>query len=447
MKAEVVVVGGGPAGMTAAIAAARNGADTILMERESCLGGVATSGLLCVWGPFVDDDPCWDYDNSRLISEKMICRKRCVNGNKIIGGIADEILNKLVRLEGAECFGSGFIPLNPETLKFVAEQTCLEAGVRILYSTQIVGARVVNGSVKDLSVVNKQGITEIAGDVFVDATGDGDLAFYAGAPWEKGRKKDGKMQAVTMVFRLGGVMTGAKRIMKSNDERQKADEIFLLEYKRGNVSDKYGVGCITVVPGMQGVVSVNSQGTFDVDGTSAEDVTRATIRGRECVREMAALFKKYLKGFENCYLLDTAPVLGVRETRRILGEYVLTKEDILGAKKFPDHIGKNSYGLDIHLPTSKKVKLSDILLKPGAYYDIPYRCLLPKKVNNLLVSGRCISSTHEAQSSIRIMPCCMVTGQAAGTAAALCLKRGTIPNALSVKELQDVLTKDGAYVK
>ncbi|MDD2710918.1 MAG: FAD-dependent oxidoreductase [Verrucomicrobiae bacterium] len=444
-KMNLIVVGGGPAGMTTAIAAARNGAKTLLIEQGSCLGGVATSGLLSIWGPFVDHDPCWDLSKSTAIPEKAIARKRKVCGTPITQGIAAELLDKLIILDGARDCQNGFIPLNPETLKYVAEQMLDEAGARILYFSQVVDIIKNKNRIEAVIVANKAGLTTYDADVFVDASGDADLAAFAGAEFQKGRDQDGKMQGVTLVFRLGGVKIQG-RIVVEREEVKRANSIFENAWKKGMVSAQYHVGCINPIPGMDGVVAVNSQHTFDVDGTDPMDLTRAMFQGREDVREMAGLFKKYLRGFEDSFLIDTAPQVGVRETRRIVGEYMLTKEDVLQSKKFKDTIGRNAYNIDIHLPSNKKQSLADLFPKGGTYHDIPYRSLIPKKMENLLVAGRSISATHEAQSSIRIMPCCMVTGQAAGTAAALSIKQKTFPRKLEIGLLQDTLRKQNACV-
>ena len=445
MKTKLVIVGGGPAGLVAAIASARNGADTLLIEQGSCLGGVATSGLLSVWGPF--DDLDWTRDKGRILeglslSEEMKVGKRT---KRIIKGIPEEILNRLIKLKGATDYGYDFIPVNPEILKYIAEKMVMEAGAKILYYTQIVNVVKKNNKIMAVVTANKSGLQKICGDIFIDATGDGDLAAFAGAPFEKGRQEDGQMQGVTLVFRLGGVkFTG--RFFRDKKEIEKCNRRFRQAYQKGKLPGLYTVGCIGSIPGMKGVVSVNTQHTFKIDGTKAEDLTIATIQGRKDIREIADFFKKHLKGFEKSFLIDTAPMIGIRETRCIIGEYVLTKEDILGAKKFKDSIGKNAYNIDVHLPDESLAVKGDenIFLKPGTYYNIPYRCLIPKKIKNLLVAGRCISATHEAQSSVRIMPCCMVTGQAAGTAAALCIEENIIPKELDISLLQNRLIEQNA---
>ena len=253
------------------------------------------------------------------------------------------------------------------------------------------------------------------------------------------------MQGVTLVFRLGGVKF-LGRDYTDREDKKRCNAIFKKAYENGKVSGLYSVGCINSIPSMKGVVAVNTQHTMGIDGTSPDDLTEAVINGRKEIKEISALFKKYLKGFEDSFLIDIAPLVGVRETRRIIGEYVLTKKDVLSAKKFKDGIGKCSWNIDCHLPSLKKETEADIFLKPGTHYDIPYRCLIPQKIENLLVAGRCISAAHEAQASLRIMPCCMAMGQAAGTAAALSLKKEAAPKNLEVSLLQKKLLEQGAMV-
>ena len=223
---------------------------------------------------------------------------------------------------------------------------------------------------------------------------------------------------------------------------QAANRLFAELHREGKTKALHRVGCIGVVPGMNGVVAVNTQHTHDIDGTDTAAVTRAFIAGRREIAEAVELFRKHLQGFENAFLLDTALMLGVRETRRIRGRYALTAEDILRARDFEDGIGRNAYDLDLHLDET----VEERFLKPGTSYAIPYRCLLPEGLDNLLVAGRCLSATHQAQSSIRIMPCCMVTGEAAGIAAALSVRGGLQPAALDIALLRQAIRAAGGIV-
>lgn len=442
MKKDIIVVGGGPAGIVATIASARNRARTLLIESSGCLGGVATSGLLSVLGPFDDGDRRLDWERDKRIEKGLPLTEEMKVGKRIIKGIPEEILNNLIKLKGAIDYGYGFIPINPETLKYISERMVMESGASIIYYSQLVDVIQKNDRIKAVVVANKSGLQKIYGNIFIDTTGDGDLCAFAGVPFEKGREKDNRMQAVTLVFRLGGVKIEG-RFFTQKKQIEECNNKFKNAYQKGEISGLYSVGCINIVPDMEGVVAVNTQHTPNIDGTKPEDLTHAAIQGRAEIRQIATFFKKHLKGFEKSYLIDTSSMVGIRETRRIMGEYILNEKDILGAKKFSDSIGKNAYNIDIHLPDEK---LKDIFLSPGTSYDIPYRCLVPKKIENLLVAGRCISATHIAQSSIRIIPCCMVTGQAVGTSASLCLEQKVSPRNLDVSLLQKKLLEQGVLI-
>jgi len=453
MYANVVVCGGGPAGIAAAISSARTGAKTLLIEKHGSLGGIPVSGILSVIGPLDDGDRLLDWERDKRIENRISLSKEMMVGNQIIGGITREIVDTLSREGAAIDYGYGFIPVNPEVLKRIAEEKAQAEGVEILYETLLTGAVVEEGRIKEVLTAGKSGSTKIGGDVFIDATGDGDLSFLAGAPYEKGRETDGRMQGVTLVFRLGGVkmkgrfFTDCKQIEENNG-------LFEEYYRKGKTKSLYKVGCINVIPGMKDVVSVNTQHTHFIDGAVTEDVTRALIAGRREIEEITGLFRRHLKGFEDAFLLDTASMLGVRETRRIRGRYVLTSEDVLQARDFQDGIGRNAYDLDIHLPDestsanwdSNRTLSEGLSLKPGTSYGIPYRCLIPEGMENLLVAGRCISATHRAQSSVRIIPCCMVTGQAAGIAGALSSLDEICPSALDAGLLRKTIKDAGGII-
>ena len=446
MDGKVVVAGGGPAGTVAAIAAARGGARTILVERGEAIGGVATSGGLSVWGPFDDGDRLLDWDRDARIEAGLPLSPEMAVGNRVIKGIPQEILDRLLKMGGAIDYTYGFIPVNPECLKLVLEEMVLQAGGEIMYGAQVHGVSMQGDRVAAALVANKRGSQEIGGAVFVDATGDADLAAFAGAPFEKGRKSDGQMQGVTMVFKLGGCdFTG--RFYQSREDIKKADLEFKTAFERGEATRQYSVGCINRIPGMEGCVAVNTQHCFNVDATDPASLGAAMTRGRRECHEIAGLFKRHLRGFERCYLLETAPFIGIRETRRVVGDYVITKADILLARQFEDSVGRNAYNLDIHIPGEAENAAGEIFLKPGASYTMPYRALLPLGTSNLIVAGRSVSSTHEAQSSLRIMPCCMVMGQAAGTAAALAANgKGGALREVDVKTLQAQLAKDNVVL-
>lgn len=445
MKKRIIVAGGGPTGTVAAIASARSGAETIIIERGEALGGVASAGGLSVWGPFDDGDRFLDWDRDARIEANQPLTPEMAVGKRVIKGIAEEILNRLTEMGGTTDYGYGFIPLNPEYLKIVLEEMLTEAGAGIIYGSQIYDVKKNGSRISSVRIANKNGSSEITGDVFIDATGDADLAAFAGVPFEKGRTSDGKMQGVTLVFKMGGTDFPG-RFYQSREDMKNANAEFEKAYKRGEISHLCTVGCINKIPAMDGVVAINTQHTYDIDATDPEALKRAIIKGhRECF-DIAKMFRKYLRGFEKSFLLDTAPFIGIRETRRIKGAYTMTKEDILNARQFEDSIGRNAYNIDIHIPGQQSFKPEEICLKPGTSYTIPYRSLLPEGIDNLLVAGRSISSTHEAQSSLRIMPCCMVTGEAAGTAGALAAAENIPVFQLDIKKLQVELKKNKVLI-
>lgn len=437
MQRKIIVAGGGPAGTVAALAAARNGASVLLIERGECLGGVATSGSLSTWGPFDDGDRRLDWDRDARIEAGLPLTPDMQVGNRIILGIPEELLRRLTARGAAIDYQYGFIPVNPEILKLVLEEMLVEHGVEIIYGAQIYGV-VGNGDrIASVLVSSKSGSQSYPAEMFIDATGDADLAAFAGVPCTMGRESDGQTQGVTMVFKLGGTHFPG-RFYQDRAAISRAEEKFKEAYQRGECAHLYKVGCINTIPGMPGVVAVNTQHSYQVNGCDPVQTQKAILQGRKQCHEVAELMKKHLQGCEHSFLLETAQYLGVRETRRIIGHYVFTRNDTLSARDFADSIGRNAYNLDIHLPGAPGID-DPVFLMPGKSYAIPYRILLPRKIRNLLVAGRCVSSTHEAQSSLRIMPCCMVTGQAAGTAAALCLEHGCLPEKLPVSTLQQKL--------
>jgi len=313
-----------------------------------------------------------------------------------------------------------------------------ENDVQVLYYTRAVDVIRRKKIIKGIVVSGKSGLEIIRADMFIDATGDGDMAACCGVPYEKGRKADGQMQGVTLMFRLGGVKYFGRNYGGIMEDKH-YDALFKKAWKTGKVSAQYEVGCINSIPGMPGVVAVNSQHSFDIDGTSPADLTKAMMTGRRQIREMTALFRQYCKGFEKCFLINSAALPGGRETRRIKCDYQLTEDDVLKARHFEDSIGKYAWTLDVHLPPLPGEKHGNIWMKPNTSFDIPFRCLVPKGVDNLLIAGRCMSATQKALGAARLMPTCMVMGQAAGTAAALCFKNKTIPRSLKISRLQETL--------
>lgn len=405
---EVIVVGGGTAGVAAAVAAGRNGVDTLLIERYGFLGGTMTAGLV---------NPFMTFHAGR---------------EQIIQGIFQEIINHLKHLEGYDEKTKAF---DVEAMKIVADQMLKEAGVKLMLHTCAIGVVIQGNILRGIEIHNKSGINTVLGKVIVDATGDGDIAVMAGAPYEKGREEDGLTQPMTLNFRMGGVdtdkMPSSQEINRLFNEAKNKGEISI---PRENV--------LWFFTTRKGEIHFNTTRVVKVDGTKAEDLSFAEVEARRQMMELVNFLRKKVPGFENAYLLMSATQIGVRETRRIIGEYVMTGEDILKARKFMDVVARGSYPIDIHSPTGEGTVIKSP--PPGSSYDIPYRSLVPKNVENLLVAGRCISTTHEAQAAIRVIPIVVAIGQAAGTAAALAAKLNVSPRKLDVQLLQKTLREQGA---
>ena len=408
---DVVVAGGGPGGAAAALASARNGARTALIERYGFLGGMAMAGLV---NPFLGQ----------------------TNGvEQIIHGIFEELIEELDRRGGLHENRGTF---DEEILKVVLDDKLTEAGVELWLHSLLTDVEVVGAAVSKVTAATRSGPVIFNAMVYVDGTGDGDLAAKAGAVVEQGRSEDGLVQPMTLNFRMGDVdtdrMPGRKEISKLYTAAKEAGEVV---NPREDVLYFWSVH--------PGTVHFNSTRVVKRNPVDARDLTAAEIEGRRQAHQMAAFLAKRVPGFEKAYLLECATQIGIRESRRIMGSYVLTEDDVLDARKFVDGIARGSWEVDIHSPTGPGTV--EKVLKPGTSYEVPYRCLVPERIENLLIASRCISATHEAHASLRIMPTVMAIGEAAGTAAALCVKRKVPPAKLDVRVLREQLVRQGADLR
>ncbi len=408
-KYDVIVCGGGPGGIAAALGSAAAGARTLLVERYGYLGGGATAMLV---------NPFMTYK---------------AGGRQIIFGVFERMLAAL-RACGAYGSPRQETAFDPEAFKMVAEQLCLEAGVQLLYHAYLVGAVAEGGRITAVRLATKAGVIELAADIYVDATGDGDLAQLAGCVTEKGRAEDGLCQPMTLNFRLGGVD------IDRMPSRQEITARYLAAKERGEiVCPRENVLLFhTTQPG---VVHFNTTRIVKKDATDSWQLTEAEVEARRQVWQLTAFLKKEIPGCENAYLQMTAPQIGVRESRRVIGDYVMTADDCLQARKFADAIARGSYSVDIHNPAGTGTVIKRI--PAGEWYEIPYRCLTPQAVQNLLIGSRCISATHEAHSAIRVIPIVVAIGQAAGAAAGMCCRQGMAPRAVDVRALQEELIRQG----
>jgi hypothetical protein len=437
---DVLVVGSGPAGLAAAIASARNGARTLLVERFGFLGGNLTAGLV---GPCMTS---YSLDGTQQLI-KGIFEEFVLRMERIGAAIHPSKISAGSEYSGFIVYGHDKVtPFEPEAAKQVALEMCLESGVELLLHTFVADAIVESDTLTGVIIANKSGLQAIRSTITIDCSGDADVAARAGVPFEIGRQEDGLTQPMTLFFRVANV----------DDER-------VIEYVKAHPEDyrpfaslvqkareqgefpipRRGIGLYkTLKPG---VWRINTTRIQRLDGTRAEDLTRAEIEGRRQVQALLQFFRKWLPGFESCELLDTAVTIGVRETRRIVGEYTLTLDDLASGREFDDVIALAGYPVDIHSPTGDGGGASGEW-QTANVYQIPYRSLIPIKIEQLLVAGRCISATHEALGAIRVMPPAFAMGQAAGTAAALALEYGVSPRRVPVPKLQRVLINQGAYL-
>ncbi len=424
-KYDVIVSGGGFAGAAAAIAAARHGANVLLVEYNNCLGGAAAESLV---------NPFMPYHTSSDEGGYM----------ELSTGIFTEICENMRKLsceiEGQEYIPSGkpMSTFNEELLKIVLQRMALASGVKLLFHTRVVGVNKNGEKITGITVSNKSGIYDIAADCVIDCTGDADIAAISGCNVRIGREEDGLCQPMTLCFRVSDV--DVKTFRAGLPEIQKLYKQFREEGKIKNVREDILVFNTTSPTSLH----FNSTRIVKHTPTDAEDVTDAEILVREQVIELFSFLKKYAKGFEKAVLTSTALRIGVRESRMVDGDYVINQDDLVNCVKFEDSISACNYDIDIHNPTGSGT--SHYYFKKGTYYTIPYRCLTPKNTENLLVAGRCISSTHEAQASYRIMPTCCTLGQAAGTAAAMAVKAGGNVRSIDVAELRKTLKNDGMFI-
>ncbi len=441
---DVLVVGGGSAGVAAATAAARNGARTTLVERYGFLGGTSTAGLV---GPFMTS-----YSSS--------------GRDRIVGGILAEIVERMVALGGAvdpaktgggEAWASFIVtghahvtPFHPEALKLAALELVTGAGVRLMLHTVFVDVIMDDtrpGRIAGLVVLTKAGLAYLPAAVVVDASGDGDVAVRAGAPFTVGRAADGKRMPATMFFRIGGVDDDAvAAFAAAHRDRHPGEHLFECLVREARARGEFPVPNEWISMYREpepGVWRVNTTRLHDVDGTDPEHLTRAEVDGRRQVGALFAFMRRWCPGLASAHLLQVAAQIGIRETRHIEGEYVLTRNDVVRGARFDDAIARCAYPIDIHDPTGTRFSLSPI---EADYYEIPYRALVPQGVDNLLVAGRCFSATHEAAASARVIPPVYAMGQGAGTAAAICTRQHIGPRDVSGARLRALLRAQRAIV-
>jgi len=436
---DVAVLGGGPAGIAAAIAAARAGARTALVERYGFLGGMSTAALVYPWMTFHTE-----------------------SGRQAIRGIAQEIVDRLVErgaspghLRDTIGFVHTLTPFEPEAYKVLAHEMLKEAGVRLLLHTWADDVVARAGRIECVTLRNKSGSMALRAKMFVDATGDGDIAHMAGAPWEQGNR-EGRVQPMTMKFRMRGVdVEEIKAYMKRHPE-EFYERSLIAELDRIPLTGVMGFysiwkraelpiareGLLFFIGPREDEALINVSRVSGLDPTRAEQLTEAELEGRRQALMLERFFRERVPGFGRAQLAQVGAQIGVRETRRIRGLYTLKGEDVLAGRRFDDCVARSGYPIDIHNPSGSGVTTG--MIRNGGAYDIPYRSIVPLGVDNLLLAGRCLSATHEAQATARLTPSCMAVGQAAGTAAAIAAAGGLSAAEVPIRELQQKLLSDGA---
>ena len=442
-ECDVLVVGGGPAGLGAAIGAADAGANVILVERHAFLGGNATAALVM---------PLMSFHTQRGPAPPGQTADLMPNdhgpGDPVVQGVLRRLLERLETRGGSlhPSQQTGFVvPFDPEVFKLVALDLLDEAGVQVLlhaFATGVVGAPRPDGVVFE----TKSGPIVIMARAIVDGTGDGDVAALAGAPYAVGREGDGLVQPMTLMFRMVEFeRTAFAAYRQAHPDQWRGVHGLWDLIREATQTGELALAREDILffgTPHERELSVNSTRVTGALGTSVWDLTRAEWQARRQMRQIAAFLRKYVPGFERAYVAQSGVTIGVRETRRITGEYQLTADDVLNARKWDDTVARGTYPIDIHNPEGRGTLL--MRLPPGDFYDIPLRCLIPQRVDRLAVAGRCISGTHEAHSSYRVMPISMATGQAAGVCAALAARAGKAVRDVPVAEVQTELRRQGA---
>lgn len=436
---DVVIAGGGTAGFVSAIAAARSGAKTLVLERLDCLGGLLTAGLMS--------------------------KTDCLNDMQklIVRGIPLEIIERVkARHAIVDCNidEEAFVIYDVEQAKGVINEMILEEpNLEVLYYTWVADAIIKGDSVvKGLIVENKSGRQAVYGKCVIDATGDADVCVFSGAKYFD--VDPGKTYPVSLIAKIGGVDVDklrayyaehpdyrgtfyktwkyfpfhTYRIDKELEGKPLPEH---LEYLR----DWFVIFHETL---RKGEIVLNMTGATEVDGTNAKEISNAQSLSRIRIEQCLEVFRMYMPGCENCYLITTASTLGVRGSRQLDGMYTVTLDDLLSAREFEDTVCRGSSLIGYHSPDGKNSEF--IILEPGSSFCMPYFCMVPQNVKSLLVTGRCVSVEHNAMGGTRVIPVCMGLGQAAGVAAALCAKKGISPADVSVSELREKLLDQGVYL-
>lgn len=446
LKYDVVVIGGGPSGVNAAIAAAREGSKTLLVERYGYLGGMLTNAGV---GPIMTFH---------------------AGKTQVVRGIAEEIIQRLIKnddslghMDDFVGYASSVTPFSTEGLKIVLETMALEAGVELLYHTTYLDCESKDGHIDKVKLFSKDGEFLVEGKVFIDASADADLAVDSNVSVQYGREADKLAQPMTMNAKVYNVdREKVREFLHKNVEKTFAkshkvidgsprigmsaslDELrFAIKNKDLSFNRETVLLFETI---NKGEFIINMSRIPKLSALDPFDLTKAEIEGRKQVQELLDFLQEYIPGFENCILCNTGPSIGIRESNKINGMYKLNENDLLNNKMFYDAIAMGGYPIDIHSPEGES-QTEHRFLKPGSWYSIPYRSLLAAENDNLIVVGRCISTTHAALAAVRVTPIAMAIGQAGGTAAAICANNDIDVRKIDTDLLRKKLKKEKVFLE
>ena len=416
MKYNLVVAGGGLSGVAAAVSAAREGLKVLLIEKSGCLGGAISNNLVY---PFMN---YWTKIGNDMNSERKY--------------LSQGIFKEMKERHDKYIDDSNDREFNSEYFKMVLDEMTSEAKVDVLFHGVVYDVAADARSIKEVTVTAKGQKITVQADFFIDATGDGELFYLAGCDFQLGRESDGLCQPMTTCFRMSGVdidlfRADRPRLQELYKEKQAKGEI---TNPRENILVFFGIG--------KGILHFNTTRVVMLDPTNPFDVSKAEVMSRKQIHELIGFLKENTQAFRESTLISVAVDIGIRESRKLKGVHILTGDELINCTRFEDSIALGNYDIDIHSPTGTGT--SHRYFSDGEFYTIPYRSLLPKEYDNLLVAGRCLSATHEAQASVRIMPICCCLGEAAGTAVATAYKTGRNVHTVDVKSVQKKLTENGA---
>jgi len=416
-KYDLIVVGGGLTGICASVSAARAGLSTLLIEKSGALGGAMSNSLVY---PF-----SYYWINDTETDEKKY----------LVGGIFREMM----AIQKKMCPETDDLYFSPEHFKFILDKLTTDSGVDVLFHATLYDVCTNERNIESIKVIAGSEKFDFKADYFIDTTGDGNLFYMAGCDYLLGREQDNLCQPMTTCFRMSNVdielfIKEKENLQKLYKEKQQSGEI---SNPRENILTFLRVG--------EGILHFNTTRIIKLNPTNPFDVSEAEKEARAQILELVDFLKEVSPAFKNSTIISIASDIGVRESRKLRGEHILTEEELKACTMFEDSIALGNYDIDIHNPAGTGT--SHYYFKKGEYYSIPYRSLLPKEFDNLLVAGRCISATHEAQASVRIMPICASMGEAAGTAIAVAKNTNKNTHTLDIKLLQQTLKENGAVTE